>query len=411
MVNNIDGTLKVVFQDGRTVEEPLTSRYRAKDSQVAYSIFDWEKWWIHSITTQGDWVITEGFNPHSWPPLHGRPSVYLDQNRWRTVADALVDPAKVKDPSERRAALDLIHLARDGGIILPLSTGHMMETAGLDGQLRYWVGVAMAKLSAGWQIRNPLDLWKHEADLTMRSHLGMSQDPPTMHPITTEPGALFGSDTSLGITAETPEPDMFMAMLTMPHVVLDLLLEPERVPKNALVKWVEHHTRITSQVDAQNLPKDERKKLARRRYWNENISFYTSAFKKLTRTADFPIFSDRELKRVLGASPMVGLLSELFVRRFIDRQVKWSRNDLVDMFHLSSAAAYADFVAAENHTGTQLRQAQRALGRTETVFTTLDGLVTALRRAGARAASERPHSSSGPELPGRPDSDAAQPRT
>ena len=49
----------------------------------------------------------------------------------------------------------------------------------------------------------------------------------------------------------------------------------------------------------------------------------------------------------------------------------------------------ARVVCAETHTGTQLRDAQRALGRPETVFTTLSGLVTAVRSDGARADSER----------------------
>jgi hypothetical protein len=205
----------------------------------------------------------------------------------------------------------------------------------------------------------------------------------------TEPGALFGSDTTLAITAETPDFDKFMAMLIMPSVVLDTLVDPERTPKHPLAKWVDHHARITSQIHAENVPKNQRRLLARRRYWNENIGFYTAAYQRLTRSADFPSFSDGQLVRLLSASPMVGLASELFMRRFIDHQVKWRRNDLIDMFHLSSAAAYADYVCAEAHTGRQLRDIQRALGRRETVFTTLDDLVTTLRRDGARSESER----------------------
>jgi hypothetical protein len=130
---------------------------------------------------------------------------------------------------------------------------------------------------------------------------------------------------------------------------------------------------------------------ARRRYWNENIGFYAAAYRRLTHAADFTTFSDGQLVRLLSASPMVGLASELFIRRFVDHQSKWRRNDLIDMFHLSSAAAYAKYVCAETHTGTQLRDAQRALGRGETVFTTLDDLVTAIRRDGTRAESGRPH--------------------
>jgi hypothetical protein len=379
----------------RSAKAELEPRFRARDSQIASSIFDWEKWWILSTTTREDLIITEAFNPGSPPPFNGRPSVYLDQNRWRTVADVLHDPDRVKNPTEGRAAQDLIRLATDGGIVMPLSMGHMLETAGLHSDRRYEVGVAMAHLAGGWQIRNPLDLWKHEVELTIRSHLGLMESAPVLHPIVTEPGALFGSDTTLGITDETPDMDQFMAMLTMPNVVLDLLIDPERTPKHPLTKWVDRHARITSQIHVENVPKNQRRRLARRRYWNENIGFYTAAYRRLTHSADFPTFSDSQLARLLSASPMVGLASELFIRRFIDHQRKWRRNDLIDMFHLSSAAAYANYVCAETHTGTQLRDAQRALGRNETVFTTRDDQVTAIRRDGARAESERsPHAPS-----------------
>lgn len=383
------GSIRIVRQDGRVLEEELDAQYRPTNVQVATSTFDWEKWWIWSTTTRNDTILTEGFNPASPPPLNGRASVYLDQNRWRTVADVLHEPTRVTDLNERRAAQDLIRLADDGGIVLPLSTGHLLETAGLYGDLRYEIGVAMAGLAGGWQIRNPLDLWKHEVDASIRGRLGLTENAPVLHPIVTEPGALFGSDTSFGITNETPDLDKFMAMLTMPSVILDVLIDPERIPKDPLMKWVTHHAAITAQIYAEHLPKEQRRRLARRRYWNENIGYYTLAYRRLADSIDFPTFSDAELARLFADSPMVGLVSELFIRRFIDHSRKWERNDLVDMFHLSSAAGYADYVCAEAHTGTQLRDAQRALGRPATVFTTLNDLVTAVRSNGVRADSEQ----------------------
>lgn len=383
-----DGTIKIVCQDGQSHQDELEPRHRPKKTEIATSTFDWDNWWIISTTTRGDMIITEGFSPIHPPPLHGRPSVYLDQNRWRTVADTLREPGRVGDDNERRAALDLIHLASDGGIVLPLSMGHMIETAGLHGNRRYDVGLAMAQLAAGWQIRDPIDIWNHEAELTIRKHLGLADSEHVVHPIVTEPGALFGSKSTLAASAESPDIDRFMAMLTMPNVVLSTLVDPEPTPKHPLTKWVDHHTLITSQMQANELPKDQRRRLARRRFWNENIGFYMAAYRKLTPFADFPVFSDRMLVDLFSRSPMVGLLSEIFVRRFIDRSNKWRRNDLIDLFHLSSAAAYADYVCAETHTGIQLREAQRALGRGETVFTTLSDLVTTLRRDGARAESE-----------------------
>ena len=61
----------------------------------------------------------------------------------------LHDPDRVNNPTERRAAQDLIRLATDGGIVLPLSMGHMLETAGLHRDRCYEVGVAMAQLAGG----------------------------------------------------------------------------------------------------------------------------------------------------------------------------------------------------------------------------------------------------------------------
>lgn len=383
-------TIRIVCQDGQIIDDGMESGSRTRNSQIASSTFDWEKWWVMSITTKGDLIITEGFNPASPPPFNGRPSIYLDQNRWRTVSDVLHDPTRVKDTAERNAAQDLIDLASDGHIVLPLSMGHMLETEGLFGERRYEVGLTMAKLSGGWQIRHPLDIWKHEAELTIRGHLRLLEGAPVVHPITTEPGALFGSDTTLGISDEMSDGDKFLAMLTMPCVVLDLLVDPECAPKHQLAEWVDHHVRITAQMHAENVPKNQRRRLAGRRYWNENIGFYMAAYQRLTRATDFPIFSDKELDEVLSSSPMSGLLSELFVRRFIDHKTKWSRNDLFDMLHLSSAAAYADYVCAEVHTGTQLRQAQRTMRRKESVFIRIDELVEAVRGDVARPAPLSP---------------------
>lgn len=371
-------TIRIVCRDGQIIEEELDFRFRTVGSQIASSTFDWEKWWVMLMTVKGDLIVTEGFNPTSQPPFNGRPSVYLDQNRWRTVSDVLHDPTRVKDRAERRAAQDLIDLASDGRIVLPLSVGHMMETAGLFGERRYEVGLTMARLAGGWQIRHPLDIWKHEAEMTIRGHLRRLEGAPVVHPVMTEPGALFGRDTTRGISDEMPDADKILAILTMPCVVLDALLDPERAPKHELVGWVDHHLRITAQMHAQNVPKHQRRQLARRRYWNENIGFYMAVYQRLTRAADFPMFSDSELSELFSTSPMVGLLSELFVRRFIDHRTKWCRNDLLDMLHLSSAAAYADYVCAEVHTGTQLREAQRTMGRKQTVFTRIDELVEAI---------------------------------
>lgn len=379
--------MKVIFQDGRVLEDDLDPPHAANDHYISSSVFDWENWWIFSTTTRGHTIITEGYNPNSPPPLNGRPSIYLDQNHWRTLTDAIHRPSRIVDPLELAAAQDLIHLTADGGVVLPLSMGHMIETSGLHGDPRYEVGVTIASLSKGWQIRNPLDLWKWEAAAAIHQHLGRPAL-ITPHAITTEPGALYETETGLGISSDSSDNAIFMAMLTMPSATLSSLIEPNSDPKDQLTKWVDRHAGITRQINNLGLTKSERRNVARRRYWNENIAFYVAPYRRLTNSLDSPIFSDKELPEILS-TPMVGLLSELFVRRFMDKQIRWRRNDLIDMFYLSSAAAHADYVCAEAHTGTQLRSAQKALGRTQTVYTSLRELVRAVREAGVLSITER----------------------
>jgi hypothetical protein len=86
---------------------------------------------------------------------------------------------------------------------------------------------------------------------------------------------------------------------------------------------------------------------------------------------------------------MTALLSELFATRFVDQSTKWESNDLIDMFYLSCAAAYCDYVVAETKTATHLQQIQRSLGMNVTVFSNLQSLVEALHADGLTTDTER----------------------
>ena len=51
--------IRFVCQDGRIYDEPLEAEV-PKDSYIATTTFDWEKWWIMSTTVCGHLIITEG---------------------------------------------------------------------------------------------------------------------------------------------------------------------------------------------------------------------------------------------------------------------------------------------------------------------------------------------------------------
>ena len=49
-IDRVAKQVRFVFQDGRTSEEPIADGDPILDSEIAVSIFDWEKWWVTSIT-------------------------------------------------------------------------------------------------------------------------------------------------------------------------------------------------------------------------------------------------------------------------------------------------------------------------------------------------------------------------
>src|SRR5690606_5179566 len=76
-------------------------------------------------------------------------------------------------PKEQRAAEWLIEQAEKKRVILPLSAGHMSETSQWrnDGE-RYALAVQMLRLSAGWQLRDPLAVRQDELTASMLGVIG-----------------------------------------------------------------------------------------------------------------------------------------------------------------------------------------------------------------------------------------------
>lgn len=381
----------IVPQEGENLTETLGDNGFAALPDIAHSIFDWEKFWITTITRRHHTIYTMGYNAGS-PTESGphRPTIYLDQNKWSELARAVLVPERVRTSEEMYAALELIRFASDDGAILPLASAHLLETSGLSGDRRYEVGVTIASFSNGWQMRHPWKVFEQEAiEALARRRPDRVID--TGRPVvTTEPNAWMQDTGAMGL-GPRPEAntELFMSMLSAPGVMVQQLIDPEADHREPLTAWVSIHERITSQFKTLKLPKGQRRAVARRRFWNENIGTYRQALYKVFGSVDFPTFSDKELKGLLREGPMTALLSELFATRFVDQSTKWESNDLVDMLYLSCAAGYCDYVVAETKTATHLQQIQRRLGMKVNVFTNLQSLVEVLHADGLTTDTER----------------------
>ncbi len=390
-IDHVNKQITIVPQEDENFTGPMEEQSIADLPDIAHSIFDWEKWWITTITRRHHTIFAMGFNPESTSQGPHRPTIYLDQNKWSELATAVLVPERVRTDEELYAAFEIIGFAGDDGTILPLSSAHLLETSGLHGDRRYEVGVTIASFSSGWQMRHPWNVFEQEAIEALASRMGHTTTIETDRPVvTTEPNAWMQRTSSMGL-GPRPEGSMelFFSMLSAPSVIVQQLIEPQAGRRTPITTWVNNHERITRQFKALKASKDEKRALARRRFWNENVGMYRQALAKVFGTVDFPTFSDRELRILLAEGPMTSLISELFVTRFIDQSTKWTTNDLVDMFYLSCAAGYCDYVVGEVKTATHLQQIQRRQGKKVNVYSDLHSLVEALHADGVTTDTER----------------------
>lgn len=384
------GEIRIVRQDGREESAATAPMAHPLPSTIAKIILDWERWWIFCFTTRGHPVISEAFNPQDVDATRGRLSVYLDQNHWRSVAELRVDASKIKTAAEAGAASRVVALAQDLGVILPVSSAHMRETAPLYGDLRYNVGVAIGSLSAGWQMRHPSAVWMMEAIALVADMLSVPVPSYTKRSVVTlEPGALMQQASEVAIEPLDGVP-LLLKLLSAPGVVLAMLIDPESVKSVDLDRWAAENQAITDRVSRMEVDRTTRRRAAIEEFWRSNFQIIRDAGAILGVDVEHLYGLDGAvLDGALKRLPMLAYVSGLHAMRYSDRATKWKSNDLTDIMFLACATGYCSYVVAERHTGEQLRSLQRAAKVPVTVHTSLEALRLDLDSVGVRTEEER----------------------
>jgi hypothetical protein len=382
--------IRVVLRDGSEFAEPMSQEMKLQAGEVRVSIFDWEKWWVENFTSRGHLLFAEVYSPVSTDPFRGRPSVYLDQAHWSTVSQAMIDPSRVKSAAKLTAAKRIIELATDGGIVLPLSSANFTETARLNGDRRYEVGVAMASLAGGWQMRHPLQVRRQELVSTLAAQFGVVRTNPIERPvITLEPHAFL--DDGVDAFEMTPDsPELFTLAATSSSVMAELLLNPERIDGPRPASWTEANRKQGTWISTSSASREQKRQLSYAFALADHQADIFAAMKELRiDTANATELIGPGAAEMFQRGNMIDLYTRIVVMRQADRSFTWRTNDLVDIMFLSCAAAYSDYVAAEKATGTHLAQAQRGRGDPVNVFTSLESVVEALDRDGVQTAEEK----------------------
>jgi hypothetical protein len=160
----------------------------------------------------------------------------------------------------------IIELATDAGIVLPLSSAHFTETYPLYGDRRYNLGLAMAKLAGGWELRSPMTVWDNEVAVMLATH----EDAPLptfsqLPVVTTELQAFLAN----GVRAYEIDNDwdLFQLVLSERSITLSCLIDTTAEAKGDVSAWVQRNQEITDSFAGQRPSDKDRRKLAAGFFW------------------------------------------------------------------------------------------------------------------------------------------------
>lgn len=338
---------------------------------------------VHFETDRGELLVAEVPAYGQPPPLAGRPVVYLDQKDWSLMANVLYEPIKVESSIQRDAATRLIELARNKRVILPMSFGHLTETAQwTDTDRRYRLALTLLELTRGWQMRHPVDVRHYELMQSMSSRF--KREPlPAVHIVTLEPCAaqadsLFRSSS----TAMAGLPLEIAVALDACNCIssyFSAVLDAEDVQMEPILEWESGFQRLTDWLANVSISQEQKRKITQTSF-SRDIRFEIDLATRFVGISDEELsaWADKFAYSDIPIMPSLGLFREVYVNKHLDRTARWHKNDLIDMMHLCCAAGYADYVVGERSLVSRIKQAATRLHRPLNIYRNLSELMVDL---------------------------------
>lgn len=380
-----DGWGHVRFLDGQTGSVFLGRDPFADSSVIDSTTYLPSESALRVKTIRGDEIELQVPLPGAPAPVADRPTVYLDQNHWSTLSNAIHQPDRIRDAGEREGADRLVQLARDREVVLPLSVAHMTETCQQhDREQRYRRALTMAQLSAGWHLRDPLDVRMFEIrqSLTQRYH-GMQIAHRLV--VTLEPVAMLNprrgaAGADLALARDVGE-ELAIAHESMVAVTssLDVMLGTEQVSMNSVPGWATSFMDFAAFLDSDPAGPEMKRRRTHAKFISDVQMELVQAVQQAgiapAQLSDWTLTQSEDDIRAL---PSLGLYREVMHEKLCNPTLRWEENDLTDMMFLTVGAGYCDHVVAERSHAAHLRRAQQRLGRPDTVQRHIRGLVEKL---------------------------------
>ena len=197
------GYAMAYMADGTTAGMPVSRPAGGEDAGIARMACSFADHAVTLTTPGGESATIEIEPPGAAPQRAGRRVVYLDQGHWNTLTRRIWEPGSVTR-QDGVAADKIIGWARDRRIILPLSSGHVIETTPLYGDKRRRQALAMLDLSRGWYMRNPVHVRYGEiADVLSNASAGAAR-PRRAGSLHARPGQHLRDDRHRAARAASP---------------------------------------------------------------------------------------------------------------------------------------------------------------------------------------------------------------
>lgn len=382
------GTAEVLLSDGTVGRMPLGGTPFDDTSRLVRVEFLSRLFVLRATTDAGDHVEYDLPRPDGpVDPLGGRPVVYLDQNQWSAVSNALHGGGKPTPPADREAALRLAELAEQRLVVLPASGGHLFETGKrFDAERRYRLGLTVARLSRGWQMRDPVQVRRDELHDMFRQRNGSGTGLRMTPVFTLDPDVMFGGwrgpampEPRAEQPSLPPEAEAMSRALVSAIVAIDVLLDAERITAGAGTGWDVANQRFSDWLDGEQRDGQQKRNCI-------DAFLFSDLQRDVAEEAVAAGSTAEQMSEwvLSGFGPglsrlrSAGVYREAMHARHLNPATRWRPNDLTDLLYLSCAAAYADVVACEGHMVEILRQAGARLRRGASVHKKLRDAVPAV---------------------------------
>ena len=287
--------------------------------------------------------------------LAGRVIVYLDQNLWSRLAAARHAHRPVA-PNEAAAAHRLSELVDQGRVVLPVSSSHFLETVRHRGPGRLPLASTLLELCRGWQMRHP--------GVIGRSELG---DAVHDRPRITSADVFTLESNATFLTRVEPSPPRFpepmgsvVRHLSAVSGTYDALIDESAMADEGAeirTRWAAAHDQLVNMMIADNISTAEKAiKIALGRLL---VDLAHQSLQHPDPEIDLATFQTwlPQAEHAIADMPYLGRLWRLTFAR-LRNGARWQPNDLADIHFLAAAAGYANVVAGEKRTISDLSSAK-----------------------------------------------------